>query len=111
MLFKILSQIENLTVLNSIPFYEFQNGFFLTNADWLADSTNQKSVIGGTTLDCSIWLTHIRVQHLVLQHPNLECNIWSRVEPHQTATLHMQNYINVTFAIEPHDCPQNTKVN
>ena len=33
------------------------------------------------------WLTRIRVHHLVLGATTLECDIWSRVEPHQTATL------------------------
>ena len=45
--------------------------------------------IGGTTVvlphktvSFDHWLTHIRVQHLVLCSSTLESNTWSRVEPH-----------------------------
>ena len=37
----------------------------------------------------------IRVQHLVLGSTTLECEIWSRIEPHQSVTLHILNHIKV----------------
>ena len=39
------------------------------------------------TVSFGHWLTHVTVQHLVLDSTTLECNIWSRVEPNWTATL------------------------
>ena len=47
------------------------------------------------TVSFGHWLTHIRVQHLVLSSTKLEFNTWSRVEPNKTATLQMLNYIKV----------------
>ena len=48
---------------------------------------HESTYIGGTTLECILWLlfeTHkslmIRVQTLVLGSPTLECNIRSRVD-------------------------------
>ena len=41
------------------------------------------------------WLTHIRVQDLVLGSTKLACNIWPRVESLKTATLYMLNHVKV----------------
>ena len=67
-----------------------------------------------TTLDCTLdcilvcvsfshWLTHIRVQHLVLGSTALESHTWSRIEPHWTATLRRQNHMKVlqSYVVQP----------
>ena len=53
---------------------------------WPLRNTNNIGV-PHKTVSFGHWLTHIRVQHLVLGSNAQDCNTWSRVEPDWTATL------------------------